>query len=115
MRYSSWTPLAVAYSQICPFMPKVTPDPEELVRPHSTLPVLDLVGQADPKDPAWNTPDFTASMPNGKEIVVPDQGHGAAYAGCMPRVVDAFLEAGTVKGLDTSCVSLIEAPAFRRR
>jgi len=54
-------------------------------------------------------------MPNGKEIVVPQQGHGAAYAGCMPLVVDAFLEAGTVKGLDTSCVSLIQAPAFRLR
>jgi pimeloyl-ACP methyl ester carboxylesterase len=115
MRYSSWTPAWVSTAQICAAMPKATPDPEELVRPHSLLPVLDLVGQADPKDPAWNTPDFLTAMPNGKEIVVPDQGHGAAYAGCMPDLVDRFLEAGTVKGLDTSCVRLIEAPAFRLR
>lgn len=115
MRYSTWVPTTVFATQVCAALPKVTPDPEELVRPRSLLPVLNLVGQADPKDPAWNTPNFTASMPNGKEIVVPDQGHGAAYAGCMPNVVDAFLEAGTVKGLDTSCVSLIQAPAFRLR
>jgi hypothetical protein len=96
-------------------MPRVSPDPAELVRPQSLLPVLNLVGQADPKDPAWNTPGFRAAMPNGKEIVVPEQGHGVAFAGCMPNVVNAFFEAGTAKGLDTSCVALIEAPAFRLR
>ena len=115
MRYSSSVPESVVNAQVCASLPKVTPDPEELVRVHSTLPVLNLVGAADPKDPAANTAGFAAQMPNGKEIVVPQQGHGAAYAGCMPLVVDAFLEAGTVKGLDTSCVSLIEAPAFRLR
>jgi pimeloyl-ACP methyl ester carboxylesterase len=115
MRYSSFMPQSVADVQICAAMPKVTPDPEELVRPHSLLPVLSLVGQADPKDPLPNTAGFAGAMPNGKQIVVPEQGHGAAFAGCMPSVVGAFLEAGTVKGLDTTCVSLIEAPAFRLR
>ena len=115
MRYSGWVRESVLLTQVCPAMPRVSPDPAELVRPQSLLPVLNLVGQADPKDPAWNTPGFRAAMPNGKEIVVPEQGHGVAFAGCMPNVVNAFFEAGTAKGLDTSCVALIEAPAFRLR
>ncbi len=81
MRYSSWTRSWVDLSQVCASWPKVQPDPEESVRTRSALPVLNLDGEADPKDPAPNTPGFAKQMPNGKQIVVPEQGHGAAFAG----------------------------------
>lgn len=113
MRYAAWAPEMRNQAQVCAAWPKVQPDPEELVRVRSTLPVLNVVGEADPKDPPANSAGFAAQMPNGKELVVPEQGHGGGFAGCMPRVLDEFLEAGTAKGLDTSCVSLIQAPAFR--
>jgi pimeloyl-ACP methyl ester carboxylesterase len=77
--------------------------------------VLVLVGGSDPKDPPANTAGVTQAMPNAKVITVPGGAHGVAGVGCLPRVIDEFLEAGTARGLDTSCVSLTPYPRFRVR
>jgi hypothetical protein len=46
--------------------------------------------------------------------VVPGQGHTVAHMGCMPSIVSAFIAAGTVDGLDTTCVANggVPIPAF---
>jgi hypothetical protein len=54
-------------------------------------------------------------MPNAKVVTVPAGGHGVSNVGCLPRVVDLFLDAGTGRGLDTACVSVNVFPPFRLR
>ena len=111
-RYASFMADVATTAQVCAAWPKLDWSAENWSRPHSLLPVLDLVGQADPVDPAPNTAGFRAAMPNGKEIVVPGQGQQVAFLGCMPSVLARFLDAGTAKGLDTRCVSKISTPPF---
>jgi len=44
--------------------------------------------------------------------VVPGQGHGNAYRGCVPKLMAEFLDAGSPKGLDTACIKDIKAFPF---
>jgi hypothetical protein len=49
-------------------------------------------------------------------VVLPAQQHVVGHLGCLPSVVAAFVAAGTVDGLDTSCVAKgSPAPPFRLR
>jgi pimeloyl-ACP methyl ester carboxylesterase len=114
LRYS-WLTAAYANQQVCDAWPKVDTGAEDWTRPGTALPVLALVGGADPKDPIGNVAGIQKAMPNSRVVVVPGQAHGVAAVGCMPFVVADFLERGSVKRLDTSCVSLIATPAFRLR
>ena len=68
-------------------------------------PVLIILGEADPQDPAANVADAPVELPRSKTVVVPGQGHTVGHRGCMPTVVAAFFKAGTVDGLDVSCVA----------
>jgi hypothetical protein len=45
-------------------------------------------------------------------FLVPGAGHGAVRLGCMPKVAQRFVEAGTAAGLDTSCVRRCTPPPF---
>lgn len=100
---------------ICSAWPRVDTAGEDWSRVRSDVPALVLVGGSDPKDPPGNTAGVTEAMPNAKVITVPGGAHGVSYVGCLPRVVDGFLEAGTGRGLDTACVSLTPYPPFRLR
>ncbi|HEY6961099.1 MAG TPA: alpha/beta fold hydrolase [Gaiellaceae bacterium] len=109
----SFLPSVAARTQVCGVWPKVDTSAEDWSRVRSNVPVLALVGGADPKDPPRNVAGITGAMPNAKVVVVPGGGHGVAALGCLPRVMDDFLEVGTARGLDTSCVSLTPLPAFK--
>ncbi len=80
----------------------------------SSVPILLLVGEADPQDPPDNVVDSGRTMPESLTVVVPGHGHGVAHRGCLPDVIAAFLEAGTTRGLDTSCATSggVPVPAF---
>ena len=109
--------LAIARNQAdgCQFAPPgiVPPDYAEPAR--SDVPVLLLVGEADPQDPPSNIADAPKDFPNSLTVVAPGHGHTVAHLGCLPTVVDAFIAAGTVEGLDTSCVDEggVPLPPFR--
>jgi hypothetical protein len=48
-------------------------------------------------------------------VVFPVGGHGYAGGegrGCKGQLTDEFLEAGSIDGLDTSCVAEIEVAGF---
>jgi pimeloyl-ACP methyl ester carboxylesterase len=81
----------------------------------SPVPVLLVVGEGDPQDPPGNIADAPVDFPNSVTIVVPGHGHTVAHLGCMPSIVDAFVAAGTVEGLDVSCVDQggVPVPPFR--
>jgi hypothetical protein len=43
---------------------------------------------------------------------VPGQGHGQETLPCVQALMRGFIEAGTAKGLDTSCVAAIRPAPF---
>jgi pimeloyl-ACP methyl ester carboxylesterase len=114
LRYSVVPDVAVQQT-VCSAWPKVDSSGEDWSRLRSNVPALVLVGGSDPKDPPANTGGVTAAMPNARVVTVPGGAHGVAQLGCVPRVIDDFLEAGTARGLDTSCVSLTPYPRFKLR
>ena len=76
-------------------------------------PALLLSGQADPVTPPRWAELAAQDLPRSRHLVLPGQGHGTFFRGCMPRVAAAFLEAGTADGLDTSCLERVRAaPPF---
>ncbi len=106
---------ALLSSEICAAWPRVDLTGEDWSRPRSTVPALVLEGGADPKDPPANAAGVDQALPNAKVVVAPGQGHGIAALGCLPVLIDRFLERGTGAGLDTSCARLTPLPSFRLR
>lgn len=96
---------AVAQAETCRHVPKgiVPANDSEPVR--SDTPVLIVLGEADPQDPATNVADAPIELPRSKTVVVPGQSHTVGSRGCMPTIVTAFIQAGTVDGLDVSCAA----------
>jgi pimeloyl-ACP methyl ester carboxylesterase len=78
----------------------------------SDVPVLLLNGSEDPQDPPANVVDAPSELPNSLEVVAPGQGHTVGHLGCLPEVVAAFIEAGTVDGLATACAGEMLPPPF---
>jgi pimeloyl-ACP methyl ester carboxylesterase len=76
----------------------------------STKPVLLLSGEDDPITPPTNAERAAKTLSGSLSLVVPGQGHGNVFRGCVPRIAASFVDAGSVKGLDTTCVK--DAKAF---
>lgn len=106
-------PDAIQAAAICAAWPKVDTSGEDWSRVRSNVPALVLRGGADPKDPPANSAGVEQAMPNARVILVPGQGHGIATLGCLPVLIDRFLERGSVAGLDTRCAKFTLLPAFR--
>ena len=70
----------------------------------SAKPVLLLSGEDDPITPPADAEHAAKTLSASLSLVAPGQGHGNVFRGCIPRIATAFVNAGTVKGLDTSCV-----------
>jgi pimeloyl-ACP methyl ester carboxylesterase len=79
----------------------------------SNAPVLLLSGELDPVTPPANAEQAARTLPNSLSLVIPGLGHNVVFAGCLPDLVATFLQAGTVKGLDTSCVKQIQTGPFQ--
>jgi pimeloyl-ACP methyl ester carboxylesterase len=79
----------------------------------SRVPVLALVGGADPQDPVTNLSDLNRHFPDSLPVVLPHQGHDFSWDGACDAMLATFVELGTTKGLDTSaCVGEVVVPAF---
>ena len=74
--------------------------------------MLLLVGGADPQDPLANVANASRELRHSRTVVVPGAGHGSAQLGCVPRLVNRFVERGTAAGLDTSCAARYVPPPF---
>lgn len=92
--------------------------PHGVIRPgfkqpvKSAKPVLLLSGSNDPITPPKNAAHAAKTLTNSLSIVVPGQGHGNAFRGCLPRVMAAFVKRASVKHLDTKCVKRIRPAPF---
>ena len=79
------------------------------------IPTLFVVGELDYVTPPEATARARRSWPNSQVIRIPDLGHfpsGLDHMECMDQIIDAFFEAGSATGLDTSCLRNMHAPGF---
>jgi pimeloyl-ACP methyl ester carboxylesterase len=82
----------------------------------SDVPTLLVSGERDPVTPPSSAERAARTLANSLHVVVPDAGHG--YGGitgafeCVSGLELRFIETGTVKGLDTSCLERTRRPAF---
>jgi pimeloyl-ACP methyl ester carboxylesterase len=82
----------------------------------SGVPTLLVSGERDPVTPPSNAERAARTLENSLQVVVPDAGHGnggiEGALECIGNLEVRFIETGTVKGLDTSCLERTRRPAF---
>jgi len=77
------------------------------------VPVLAVSGELDPVTPPRYGDEVVATLPNGRHLVLPGQGHSVLGTGCMPKLFAQFIESADAKALDTSCLDRLSAqPPF---
>jgi pimeloyl-ACP methyl ester carboxylesterase len=103
------------HRQSCRYMPKHPEPAAAWKRPHSDVPMLAIVGEADPQDPIGNLPGLETSFPNSRVITARGQGHAVGQNGCIGLLVARVVDRNSVKNLDTSCVRFIVPSAFQLR
>lgn len=78
----------------------------------SKAPVLLFSGELDPVTPPYWAEEARKTLPNSAHVVVPATGHGTLGNVCVRRLIEQFLEAGSVKGLDARCDEGSRPPFF---
>lgn len=66
-------------------------------------PTLLLSGSADPITPPAYADIAARNLKRAWLLTLEHQGHGQIAVGCMPRVVERFIDNATLKGIDASC------------
>ena len=96
----------------CAVWPRGVMDPDFKKPVVSDKPVLLLSGEDDPITPPADAARAAKTLSNSLSLVTPGQGHGNVFRGCIPRIAADFVEAGSVKGLDTVCVKAMKPFPF---
>lgn len=81
----------------------------------SDAPVLIVTGEYDPMTTVQAGERVARHLSRARHVVVAGGGHnfaGMAGAECVPGIVSQFLRRGSDEGLDTSCLTDVESPAF---
>jgi pimeloyl-ACP methyl ester carboxylesterase len=94
---------------LCEGWPRGVVDADLFMPLSSAVPALLLSGEADPVTPPASGARAARGFSDSLHVVVPGQGHGQLAVPCAARVIAAFLDAGTGRGLDASCL-LTAAP-----
>jgi pimeloyl-ACP methyl ester carboxylesterase len=84
----------------------------------SDLPVLVLTGYMDPVTPPQWAEGVAGHLPNSQNVIIRHNAHlpnGLAHIDCLNKLVLDFLNQGSAKGLDTSCVEQMTPPEFQTR
>jgi pimeloyl-ACP methyl ester carboxylesterase len=80
----------------------------------SRVPVIAVVGGADPQDPVTNLSDLKRSFPDSRIVILPHQGHEFSWDGACDGMLANFVDHGTTRNLDTTpCVDEVVVPPFR--
>ena len=84
----------------------------------SDVPALIISGNFDPVTPPQRGDEVARYLPNGRHVIIPQAGHGVdglTNADCADRLILAFMEKASAKGLDASCVDKMAPPPFATR
>ncbi|HEU0253236.1 MAG TPA: alpha/beta hydrolase [Pyrinomonadaceae bacterium] len=101
--------------EACALWPRSTVEPDYAAPIRSDVPVLILTGEWDPVTPPSNGDRVAKTLTNSLHIVVPHGAHslgGLENIDCIVRIGQEFVERGTTKGIDTSCVKTIRRRGF---
>jgi len=104
--------LAHTWKKICSVFPPATPVRKFRDAVKTDKPALLLSGELDPVTPPSWAEEARRTLPNSVHLVLPGVGHGATPYGCVPKIVQRFLKAGSVANLDTSCATKTKRPPF---
>jgi pimeloyl-ACP methyl ester carboxylesterase len=97
---------------VCSFWPK-GPVPADFHDPvASAVPVLLLSGDLDPVTPPSRAEEARAKLTASTAVVVPATGHITSSTGCVPDLVEGFVDHASVAGLDLGCVAKVRPPPF---
>jgi len=99
------------FREACAHWP-VKPRPAVVLPATLEVPTLLLSGALDPVTPPHWAESLRSRLPRGVHVVVPHAGHSVWARGCVPRLVERFLELGSADGLDVACVDKYRRPAF---
>jgi pimeloyl-ACP methyl ester carboxylesterase len=78
-----------------------------------TVPVLVISGELDPVTPPRYGDEVIRSLPNGRHLVLPGQGHNVIGVGCMKKLFAQFVESANARTLDDTCLERLSAtPPF---
>jgi pimeloyl-ACP methyl ester carboxylesterase len=96
----------------CEFWPKGKVEPDYYENVPLEIPTLILSGELDPvTPPSWGD-QIAASWKNARHLTIPATGHGAAGAGCVPKLMAQFLTEASAANLDPACIQQIKRPPF---
>jgi pimeloyl-ACP methyl ester carboxylesterase len=82
----------------------------------SNLPVLLISGYLDPATPPDGAAETARHLPNSLHLLIRNASH--SYAGlspCVDKIMAAFIDKGSPRGLDTSCAAEIQRAPFATR
>ena len=96
----------------CAFWPRGAVAPAYYEPVVSPIPTLVMSGAIDPVTPPVWGEDTASHLSASTHIVMPGTGHTAGGTGCGLRIIKGFIDAGSVDGLDTSCVASVQRPPF---
>ena len=101
--------------EACALWPGATIPTDYSLPTKGSAPVFMFTGEWDPVTPPSNGDAVAQHLPNSLHVIVPDGAHGVGGLNgldCLQRLNSEFVERGTVKGLDTSCVRNIKRKGF---
>jgi pimeloyl-ACP methyl ester carboxylesterase len=107
--------LAASHAFACELTPKGEMPEGTSDQPHSQVPVLLLIGDADPQNPPENVAGYQELWPNSLLVVEPYQGHWLSDFNeimCRWSIETQFIQEGSVQGLDTSCMKTVQPLPF---
>jgi pimeloyl-ACP methyl ester carboxylesterase len=81
----------------------------------ANVPVVFVNGGLDPVTPPAFASEIRRTLPNSTQVLARSGGHGLAglsHMECVVQIARAFIERGTVAGLDTSCAAQMARPGF---
>lgn len=108
------TSITDAMNTICAVWPQGIVDADFKDPLASAHPVLVLSGGNDPATPSRYGDDVIAGgLSNARHMTGPGKGHGMAPVGCVPDLMQEFIDAAASEGLDADCLDrLIPMPFF---
>ena len=113
--FDSYTTARIAaFRQACSSVPKrAEPRSVWKLPASSPVPVLALVGGADPQDPITNLSGLKQHFPDSRTVIFPHVGHSFGIGGCVDQIMADLVDRGTTKGLNTTlCDGAVVVPPF---
>jgi pimeloyl-ACP methyl ester carboxylesterase len=98
--------------EACKEWPKGIVDTDLHAPLKSDAAALLLSGEDDPVTPPEYATRAQTAFADSKHVIVAAHGHGQLGAPCVDRVIAAFIDAGTAKGLDSSCTNKLAPMPF---